>query len=138
MIPVNEPKLGGKETKYVIDCLQTGWISSGGKYIESFEQRWAEYCGMSYGVAVCNGTVALEAAISVLNLEPGDEVIMPTFTIISCALAIVEHGAIPVLVDCDPETWCMDVSQVEEKITSRTKAIMPVHIWTPSRYGPNS
>ena len=83
---------------------------------------------MSYGVAVCNGTVALEAAISVLNLEPGDEVIMPTFTIISCALAIVEHGAIPVLVDCDPETWCMDVSQVEEKITSRTKAIMPVHI----------
>ncbi len=129
MIPVNEPKLGLKESEYVLDCLNSGWISSAGKYIENFEKNWAEYCSMPYGIAVCNGTVALEGAIACLDLKPGDEVIMPSFTIISCALAVVEAGAIPVLVDSDPETWCMDVSQVEAKITKRTRAVMPVHIY---------
>lgn len=129
MIPVNEPNLGQKEIDNVMDCLKSGWISSSGKYIEAFEQQWAEYCGMPYGVAVCNGTVALEAAIACLDLQKGDEVIMPSFTIISCALAVVKNGGIPVLVDSEPDTWCMNVSEIEAKITSRTKAIMPVHIY---------
>jgi hypothetical protein len=84
---------------------------------------------MKYGIAVSNGTTALQVAVGCLDLKPGDEVIMPTFTIISCALAIVESGGVPVLVDSEPRTWCMDVHQVESKITPRTRAIMPVHIY---------
>ncbi len=129
MIPVNEPLVGESENKYVMECLRTGWISSEGHFIHDFEERWAAYCGMSYGVAVSNGTVALEIAMACLDLQPGDEVIMPTFTIISCAQAVTMCGLKPVLVDSDPRTWCMDVSQVEEKITERTRALMPVHIY---------
>ncbi len=129
MIPVNEPLVGESENKYVMECLRTGWISSEGHFIHDFEERWAAYCGMSHGVAVSNGTVALEIAIACLDLKPGDEVIMPTFTIISCAQAVTMCGLKPVLVDSDPHTWCMDVSQVEEKITVRTRALMPVHIY---------
>ncbi len=129
MIPVNEPLIGDKEIEYVLDCLKTGWISSSGKYLESFEQAWADYCGMRYGIAVSNGTTALQVAVACLGLQPGDEVILPSFTIISCAQAITYNGGIPVLVDCDPRTWCMDISQLESKITSRTRAIMPVHIY---------
>jgi len=129
MIPVNEPSLGERELEYVTECVRTGWISSAGHFIEEFEEKWAAYCGMKYGVAVSNGTTALQVAVGCLDLKPGDEVIMPSFTIISCALPIVERGGIPVLVDSDPETWCMDVAQIEAKITSRTKAIMPVHIY---------
>ncbi len=129
MIPVNEPRLGPRELEYVMECVQTGWVSSEGRFIEAFEQTWADYCSMKYGVAVCNGTVALQLAVACLDLQPGDEVILPTFTIISCAQAIIYNGGIPVLVDCDPRTWCMDVGQVEAKITTRTRAIMPVHIY---------
>ena len=129
MIPVNEPKLGERELAYMTECVQTGWISSAGHFIEEFEQKWADYCGMKFGVTVSNGTTALQIAAHSINLQPGDEVIMPTFTIISCAVAVVECGAKPVLVDCDPLTWCMDVDQIEAKITPKTKAIMPVHIY---------
>ena len=129
MIPVNEPRIGEQELAYVSECLRTGWISSAGRFIEEFEARWAAYCGMPHGVAVSNGTVALEAAVACLDLKPGDEVILPTFTIISCAQAVVYGGGVPVLVDADPRTWCMDVDQVAAKITSRTRAIMPVHIY---------
>jgi len=129
MIPVNEPLIGEKEIANVLDCLKTGWISSAGKYLEEFEQAWASYCGMHYGVAVSNGSTALQVAVACLDLQPGDEVILPTFTIISCAQAVTYNGGIPVLVDCDPRTWCMDVSQVEARITPRTRAIMPVHIY---------
>jgi len=129
MIPVNEPLIGDKEIEYVQDCLRTGWISSAGKYLEEFEQAWAEYCGMRYGIAVSNGTTALHVAIACLDLQPGDEVILPTFTIISCAQAVTYNGAVPVLVDSEPRTWCMDVNQVADKITPRTRAIMPVHIY---------
>ena len=129
MIPVNEPRLDGRELEYVTECLQTGWISSAGRFIGEFEESWASYCGRRHGVAVCNGTVALQLAVAALGLGPGDEVIMPSFTIISCAMAVVYQGAVPVLVDADPATWCMDVSQVAAKITSRTRAIMPVHIY---------
>jgi perosamine synthetase len=84
---------------------------------------------MKFGIAVSNGTTALQVALGCLELGTGDEVIMPAFTIISCAMAIVEHGLVPVLVDSDPRTWCMDVSQIEARITNRTRAIMPVHIY---------
>jgi perosamine synthetase len=97
--------------------------------VQAFEQGWAAYCGRKHGIAVANGTVALQVAISLLDLQPGDEVIMPTFTIISCALPVVLAQAIPVLVDSDPDTWTMDVKQLESKITPRTRAIMPVHIY---------
>jgi perosamine synthetase len=129
VIPVNEPLIGDREIEYVLDCLKTGWISSAGKYLESFEQAWAGYCGMRYGIAVSNGTTALQVAVACLNLQPGDEVIIPTFTIISCAQAVTYNGGIPVLVDAEPRTWCMDVNQVAAKITPRTRAIMPVHIY---------
>lgn len=129
MIPVNEPLFGDRELEFVGECIRTGWISSSGRFIEEFEEQWSAFCGMPHGVAVSNGTTALQVALRCLELEPGDEVIMPTFTIISCALAVVEWGGVPVLVDCDPATWCMDVSQVEGKITPRTRAIMPVHIY---------
>jgi len=129
MIPVNEPLLSGKELEYVTDCIKTGWISSAGKYIDAFESGWSAYCGKKHGIAVSNGTTALDVAVHCLGLKPGDEVIMPTFTIISCALAVVNNKGTPVLVDSDPKLWTMDVDQVAEKITQKTKAIMPVHIY---------
>jgi perosamine synthetase len=129
MIPVNQPLLGEEELANVTETLRTGWISSSGRFIDAFEGAWAEYCGMRYGVAVSNGTTALQVAVACLDLEPGDEVILPSFTIISCAQAVVYNGGTPVLVDSDPRTWCMDVNQVEDRITPRTRAIMPVHIY---------
>jgi perosamine synthetase len=129
MLPVNEPLIGEKEIEYVLDCLRTGWISSSGKYLEAFEQAWADYCGKRYGIAVSNGTTALQVAVACLELHPGEEVILPSFTIISCAQAVTYNGGVPVLVDSDPDTWCMDVSQVESRITPRTRAVMSVHIY---------
>lgn len=129
MIPVNEPLIGEKELQYVSECLKTGWISSAGKYIKEFEERWASYCGMKYGIAVSNGTTALQVAVGCLDFRRGDEVIIPTFTIISCALAVVYNRGRPVLVDSEPKTWTVDVSQIEAKITPRTRAIMLVHIY---------
>ena len=136
MIPVSEPLIGEKEIEYVNECLRTGWISSAGRFIEAFEQKWAGYCGMKYGIAMSNGTTALQAAVACLDLHPGDKVIMPTFTIISCAQAIIYNGGVPVLVDSDPRTWCMDVNQMQEKVEAemkkgdgKLKAIMPVHIY---------
>ncbi|BAZ23814.1 DegT/DnrJ/EryC1/StrS aminotransferase [Kalymmatonema gypsitolerans NIES-4073] len=128
-IPVNEPLLNGNEKKYLNQCIDTGWISSEGPFVEQLEQKFAARVGRKYGIAVSNGSVALDAAVAALEIGKGDEVILPTFTIISCAAAIVRAGAIPVVVDCDRNTWNMDVSQIEAKITSRTKAIMVVHIY---------
>jgi perosamine synthetase len=129
MIPVNEPKLGEKEREYVEECLRTGWVSSSGRFIEAFEERWAAYCGRRFGVAVSNGTAALQLAVACLDLKPGDEVVIPSFTIISCATAVLANGGVPVLVDADPATWCLDVRRLAERITARTRAIMPVHIY---------
>ena len=129
VILVNEPLLGKREEELVLECLRSGWISSAGKFIEDFEQRWADYCGRRYGIAVSNGTAALQLAFACIGLKPGDEVILPTFTIISCALAVIYNGGVPVLVDSDPRTWCMDVKQVKDKISRKTRAIMPVHIY---------
>ena len=128
-IPVNEPLLNGNEKKYLNECIDTGWISSEGPFVAKFEQSMAAIAGRRHGIAVCNGTAALEAAVAALELEPGDEILMPAFTIISCAAAIIRRGCVPVLIDSDPITWNMDVSQVAEKITGRTKAIMAVHIY---------
>lgn len=129
MIPVNEPLLDGNENKYITDCVDSGWISSAGEYIERFEKEWSSYCGRKHGVAVANGTLALELAVSVLDLPRGGEVILPSFTIVSCIEAVLRNGLKPVLVDCDPRTYCMDLGQVEARITKDTVAIMPVHIY---------
>jgi len=128
-IPVNEPLLDSNEKKYLNECLDTGWISSEGPFIKQFEQKFSMRVNRMHGIAVCNGTAALDAAIEALGIGAGDEVIMPTFTIISCIGQIVRVGAKPVLVDSDPITWNMDTSQIESKITERTKAIMVVHIF---------
>ncbi len=128
-IPVNEPRLDGNEKKYLSECIDTGWISSEGPFVKQFEQQFAAEVGRKYGIAVSNGSVALDAAIVSLGIGPGDEVILPTFTIISCAAAIVRAGAVPVVVDCDPCTWNMDVNLIEAKVTPLTKAIMVVHIY---------
>jgi perosamine synthetase len=129
VIPVNEPTFTAREGEYLVECVRTGWVSSAGRFIDEFERGWASYCGRKHGIAVCNGSAALELAVASLNLSPGDEVIMPTFTIISCALAVLRASAVPVLVDSDPGNWTMDVRQVAEKITPRTRAIMAVHIY---------
>jgi len=129
MIPVNEPLLDGNEKKYLIECIDTGWISSEGPFVKRFEASFASFTGVRYGVAVCNGTAALETALYSLGIGEGDEVIMPSFAIISCAVACIRLGARPVLVDIEPEAWTMDVLQIESKITSKTKAIMAVHIY---------
>ena len=129
MIPVCEPSLEEEDIGNVLECVRSGWISSSGSYLSNFEREWAHYCGGEYGIAVANGTVALELALSCLDLEPGSEVVVPTFTIISCALAIVRAQCVPVLVDTDPHTWQMDVAQIADKITSKTRAILPVHIY---------
>jgi perosamine synthetase len=128
-IPVNEPLLKGKEKQYLNECIDTGWISSEGPFVEKFEQAFAASVGRTHAISVCNGSMALDAAIVALGIGHGDEVILPTFTIISCGAAIVRAGAIPVVVDCEPTTWNMDVDQVEDKITLKTKAIMIVHIY---------
>jgi len=128
-IPVNEPLLDGNEKKYLVECIDTGWISSEGPFVSQFEEGLTAFIGRKHAIAVCNGTAALEAAVTALQLQPGDEVILPTFTIISCALAIVGAGLKPVFVDSNPLTWNMDVSKIEEKITSRTRAIMVVHVY---------
>lgn len=129
MIPVNEPLLIGREIEYVNDCLKTGWISSAGKYIERFETEWASYCKRRFGVAVINGTVALELGLSVLDLPEESEVILPTFTIVSCLEAVLRNGLKPILVDADPLTFCMDVGQVASSVGKNTSCIMPVHIY---------
>lgn len=128
-IPVNEPLLDGNEKKYLNECIDTGWISSEGPFVERLEEELAQFVGRKHAVAVCNGTAALEAAVMALRLAPRDEIILPTFTIISCAAAIVRAGLKPVVVDSDAATWNIDVSRIEEKITPRTKAIMLVHIY---------
>jgi perosamine synthetase len=129
MIPVNQPLLDGNEKKYLLECIETGWISSEGPFVAQFEERFAARFGRRHAVAVCNGTAALDAAVAALDIGPGDEVILPAFTIISCIGQIVRAGGRPVLVDSDAATWNMNVSQIAPKITPRTKAIMVVHIY---------
>ena len=129
MIPVCTPLLGKNETKYVMDCLRTNWISSSGKYIKKFEGAFSKYCGSKYGVTATSGTTALHLSLAALGIRPGDEVIVPTFTIASTVFVILYCQGRPVFVDSEPDTWNIDVSKIEEKITKKTKAIIPVHIY---------
>ncbi len=126
---VNEPVLDGNERKYLNECIDTNWISFEGPFVKKFEQGMAELTGRKYAVAVSNGSVALDTAVLALKIGEGDEVIMPTFTIMSCAAPLVRVGAKPMLVDSDPYTWNMKVEDIESKITSKTKAIMVVHLY---------
>ena len=129
MIPVCIPWLPGNERKYVLDAIDTNWISSAGQYIKKFEKSFAEFCGVGYAISCSSGFGALHLACAALGLKRGDEVIVPTFTMAACTNSIILTGAQPVLVDCDKETYCIDVNKIEEKITHRTKAIMAVHIY---------
>ncbi len=136
-IPVAEPVLNGNEKKYVNDCIDTGWISGSGKYVTGLEEQFAAYCNARYGIAVFNGTVALHVALLALKVGAGDEVIVPDLTYIASTNTVVYCGATPVLVDVDPYTWTLDIEDVKRKITPRTKAIMPVHIYGhPAEMGP--
>ncbi|HEX6158802.1 MAG TPA: DegT/DnrJ/EryC1/StrS aminotransferase family protein [Thermoanaerobaculia bacterium] len=128
-VPVNEPLLDGNELAYLSECVKSGWISSEGPFVTRFESEFAAYVGRAHGIAVANGSVALDLAFAALELEPGSEVILPTFTIISCAAAIVRAGLRPVVVDCHPETWNMTAEAIEARITARTRAILVVHIY---------
>lgn len=129
MIPVYSPHVGQEEILLVNSCLSSGWISSAGSYIEEFETSWAGYVGCKHGVAVTNGTHALELALAACDLPPQSEVIIPSFTIISCALAAIKNNLKPVLCDVDPITWCIDTNKIIDKITDNTSAIMPVHMY---------
>ncbi len=136
-IPVCEPVVGKKEEKYVLDCLRTNWISSKGKYVDRFAEEFAQFCGVKHCVLTTNGTTALHLALAALGVGPGDEVIIPAFTMIATAFAVSYTGAAPVLVDSEAETGNIDVAKIEEKITSRTKVILPVHIYGhPCEMGP--
>lgn len=128
-VPVNTPLITDQDKQSVMDALNSNWISSSSPAIEEFEQAWANYCGRKFGIAVANGTAALELSIRALEIGPGDEVIIPNFTIISCASAVLLTGAIPVIVDVKLEDMCIDVSKIEAAITAKTKAIMAVHIY---------
>lgn len=129
LVPVNEPLLDGKESEYLAECIRSGWISSEGPFIKDFENKMAELTHRKHAIAVSNGSIALDLALSVLGLKDGDEVILPSHTIISCATAILRAGAIPVPVDCCPDTFNMTSELVANKISKKTKAIMLVHIF---------
>ena len=128
-IPVNKPKIFGTEKKFVNDCLKTGWISSEGPYVKKFENSFTKFNKRKFGVAVSNGTAALEIAIKSLNFKEGDEIIVPSFSIISTVLCVIKNGLKPVLVDSDLDNWNMDVDQVLKKINKKTKGIIITHIY---------
>ena len=129
MIPVCEPFLNGNELAYVTEAVQSTWISSNGKYIKDIEKKFPKYIGVQYSALTTSGTTALHLALKAVGIGPGDEVIIPTFTMIASGSSVCYCGAKPVFVDCDRETWNMNPDLIEEKITPRTKAIMVVHIY---------
>lgn len=128
-IPMAKPIMGNKEFEYVNECLSTNWISSQGRFVKEFEMQMARYIGSSYGVATSNGTTALHLALHSLGIGKGDEVIVPTLTFIATANAVAYTGATPVFVDSEKDTWCIDPGLIEQAITKRTKAIIPVHLY---------
>ena len=127
--PVSEPDISGNEEKYVLDAVRSGWVSSMGPYIRKFEEDFATYCGTRFGVATSNGTCALHLALANLRVGPGDEVIVPSLTFVATANAVTYTGACPVFVDCEEETWCMDPIAVQRALSSKTKAIVVVHLY---------
>ena len=136
-ISVAQPKLAGNERRYVLDCLDTGWISSHGKYISAFEETFARFCGVKHAVATCNGTVALHLALVALGVAAGDEILIPTVTYIATANAVRYCGATPVLVDVCPGTLNINPAGITGKIAPRTRGIIPVHLYGhPCEMGP--
>lgn len=128
-IPLARPDLSELEEKFVLDALRSTWISSTGKYVTQFEEQFSVICGTRTSIGVCNGTVALHLALMALDVRPGDEVLVPSLTYIATANAVRYVGAEPVFVDVDLETWCMDPTLLEDKITRRTKGIIAVHLY---------
>lgn len=129
MIPIAEPWIDEKELELVTEAVKSGWVSSSGRFVTEFEERFAAYCGAKYGVATSNGTTALHLALAALGIGPGDEVIVPTLTFVATANAVTFTGARPVLVDVCQDHWGLDPAQLEKAITPRTKAIIPVHLY---------
>ncbi len=128
-IPVNQPLIKEREKELILECLDSGWVSSEGPFVNEFEEKFSKKVNRKYGIACSSGTAALDLAIKSLKCGPGDEVILPSFTIISCASAVYKSGAKIVLVDCDKDTWLMQPEAVENAITKNTKVIMVVHIY---------
>ncbi|MBI3105514.1 MAG: DegT/DnrJ/EryC1/StrS family aminotransferase [Candidatus Rokubacteria bacterium] len=129
IIPVADTRLDGNELRYLTQCIQSNWISSAGGFVRDFEHHFAQAMGCQFGVACASGTAALHLALATLGIGPGDEVVIPTFTMIATANAVSYTGAAPVLVDAEPETWNMDVAQVRAKVTARTRAIVVMHTY---------
>jgi perosamine synthetase len=129
MIPVCEPTLDGNELKYVVDCMHTGWISSGGKYVKQFEEDFSKFVGLKHGISNSNGTTALHLAIEALGIGEGDEVIVPEFTMMAVPNSVFYSGAIPITIDSESETWNMDPELIESRITDKTKAIIVAHVY---------
>ena len=127
--PIAEPDIGELEIEYVTDAVRSGWVSSLGRYVEEFERGFAEFCHTRHAVSTANGTVALHLTLAALGIGPGDEVIVPTLTFIATASAVIYAGAVPVFVDSEPQTWCLDPAAVERAVTPRTRAIIPVHLY---------
>ena len=128
-IPVAAPDLSGNEEAYILDAIRSSWISSTGRYVERFESEFADLCGTRAAISVVNGTAALHLALLALGVGPGDEVIVPSLTYIATANAVRYCGAEPVFADVDPDTWCLDPRSVEEAVTSRTRGVIPVHLY---------
>jgi perosamine synthetase len=128
-IPVNTPVIGEAERAAVLECLDSGWLSSEGPQVPEFERRFAGAHGRRHGIAVSSGTAALDIAVRAVGLGSGDDVLVPSMTIISCASAIVESGARPVPVDCDPIDWNASLMHFEERLTPRARAVMLVHLY---------
>lgn len=129
MIPVNRPVIAKKALQYITDCLKTGWISASGQYVKKFEEKFAKFLGAKYALTTTSGTTALHLALATLGIGKGDEVILPTLTMAACPMSILYTGAKPVLVDSEPETYNLNIQQIQEKITKKTKAIMVVHLY---------
>ena len=129
MIPISKPIISHEEIRLVTEAVSSGWVSSMGHYIESFERGFAEFCGVRHCVAVSNGTVAIHLALKVLDIGEGDEVIVPDLTFVATANAVVLAGAKPVMADVRPSDWCMDPVAVARMVTPRTRAIIPVHLY---------
>lgn len=128
-IPIATPTLGKEELRLVTQCIKSTWVSSIGNFIDEFEQQFAKFIGTKYAISTANGTTALHMALMALGVEKGDEVIVPAFSFVASANAIVHAGATPVFIDIDPQTWNIDTTFIEQKITKKTKAIMAVHIY---------
>ncbi|MBI5140224.1 MAG: DegT/DnrJ/EryC1/StrS family aminotransferase [Candidatus Vogelbacteria bacterium] len=127
--PVLEPVIGQKEKEYINDCINSGWISSNGKYVKQFEEAFAKWNGVKYADAVCNGTVSLHLILLALGIKPGDEVIVPDCTYVATANSVLYVGAKPIFIDCKEDTLNIDPLKIEEKITRNTRAIIVVHLF---------